>query len=95
MATTQPPVVPQVEAVFQPNHEEIAIPLPRVLHTTAHIHLTFQATHTMVFLATSVPGDSGEKPLGSFVYAMPDVSFSASLYLSPSLGRKMPEWPCY
>ncbi|RMJ24973.1 hypothetical protein PHISP_04171 [Aspergillus sp. HF37] len=26
----------------------------------------------MVFLATTLPGDSGEKPLGSFVYAMPD-----------------------
>lgn len=59
---------------FQPIHEEIALALPRALHTTAHIHLTFQAAHTTVFVATTVPGESGEKPLGSFVYAMPDVS---------------------
>lgn len=36
----------------------------------------------MVFLATSTPGDSGGtvKPLGSFVYAMPDVSFHLDVF---------------
>lgn len=62
-------------------HQEIAFLFPRALHTTAHIHLTFEATYTMVFLATTQPGDSGEKPLGSFVYAMPDVSCSTFTYI--------------
>ena len=73
MATTAEPVPHAENISFQTNHQEIAFPLPRALHTTVHIHLTFQPTHTMVFLATTMPGDSGEKPLGSFVYAMPDV----------------------
>ncbi|KAG0158389.1 20S proteasome chaperone domain-containing protein [Penicillium digitatum] len=45
----------------------------------------------MVFLATSSPGDSGGsvKPMGSFVYAMPDrispkSTISTTLYTSPS-----------
>jgi hypothetical protein len=57
---------------------ELSFPLPKALHTTAHIHLTVLDNCTMVFLATSTPGDSAGsvKPMGSFVYAMPDVSVS-------------------
>ena len=76
MAATDQPPLPQAEDIsFQTTHREIAFPLPRALHTTVHIHLTLQETYTMTFLATSTPGDSGAgaKPLGSFVYAMPDV----------------------
>ena len=73
MTTTA--TLPQAENIAPlSNHQEIALPLPKALHTTAHIHLTLDATYTMVFLATTLPGDSGEKPLGRFVYAMPDVS---------------------
>lgn len=71
------PIPPQVENVApHAKPQELSFPLPKALHTTAHIHLTFLDTCTTVFLATSTPGDSAGsvKPMGSFVYAMPDVS---------------------
>lgn len=78
MATEQaiPPPTDSPATPHQPRPQEISFPLPRALHTTAHIHLTMLDTCTTVFLATSTPGDSGgtTKPMGSFVYAMPDVS---------------------
>lgn len=60
--------------------QQISFPLPKALHTTAHIHLTTLGRCATVFITTSTPGDSAGsyKPLGSFVYAMPDVS-SASI----------------
>lgn len=63
---------------------EISFPLPKTPHTTAHVHLTFLATSTMVFLATTTPGDSAGtmKPLGSFVYAMPDVGLFFLILIS-------------
>lgn len=74
MTSLEHPAIPHAENITsQTNHQEITFPLPRSLHTTAHIHFTFEETYAMVFLATTLPGDSGEKPLGSFVYAMPDV----------------------
>ncbi|EIT79922.1 hypothetical protein F9C07_1079386 [Aspergillus flavus] len=69
------PIPPQVENVApHAKPQELSFPLPKALHTTAHIHLTFLDTCTTVFLATSTPGDSAGsvKPMGSFVYAMPD-----------------------
>ncbi|KAL4774572.1 hypothetical protein BDW60DRAFT_205141 [Aspergillus nidulans var. acristatus] len=53
---------------------ELSFPLPKALHTTAHIHLTLLDTCVMVLLATSTAGDStgSTKPMGSFIYAMPD-----------------------
>lgn len=77
METVPPPAIPQPELVdpsFTP--QEISFPLPKALHTTAHVHLSFLDHCAMVFLSTSTPGDSAGsvKPLGSFVYAMPDVS---------------------
>ena len=78
MATAvEAPIPPQVENVApHAKPQEFSFPLPKALHTTAHIHLTFLDTCTTVFLATSTPGDSAGsvKPMGSFVYAMPDVS---------------------
>jgi hypothetical protein len=73
---------------------ELSFPLPKIPHTTLHIHLTLKATSTLVFLSTTAPGDFSEgdmfgaggrtaavlRPMGSFVYAMPDVSF---IVLSP------------
>lgn len=81
METESTPVIPHVEPATPSLHPlEISFPLPRTPHTTLHIHLTFLATSTMVFLSTTTPGDSGGggsgsmmKPMGSFVYAMPDV----------------------
>lgn len=77
MATEASPAVPLAE-LATPNvkPQEISFTLPKALHTTAHVHLNFLGHCAMVFLATSSPGDSGGsiKPMGSFVYAMPDVS---------------------
>ncbi|RAQ65923.1 hypothetical protein COH20_011284 [Aspergillus flavus] len=72
------PIPPQVENVApHAKPQELSFPLPKALHTTAHIHLTFLDTCTTVFLATSTPGDSAGsvKPMGSFVYAMPDLGW--------------------
>ncbi|KAJ6117202.1 hypothetical protein N7512_006927 [Penicillium capsulatum] len=69
---------------------EISFPLPKALHTTGHVHVTFLAHCAMVFLSTSTPGDSAGsiKPLGSFVYAMPDRTstgtISTTLYATAS-----------
>ncbi|OJJ74261.1 hypothetical protein ASPBRDRAFT_39376 [Aspergillus brasiliensis CBS 101740] len=54
--------------------KELSLPLPYTPHTTAHIHLTRHQTCTTVFLTSSTPGDAAGsiKPMGSFVYAMPD-----------------------
>ncbi|KAL4909826.1 hypothetical protein BDW74DRAFT_173314 [Aspergillus multicolor] len=70
---------------------ELSFPLPKALHTTAHIHLTVLDTCAMVFLATSTSGDStgSTKPMGSFIYAMPDrtsprSTISTTLYTTAS-----------
>jgi hypothetical protein len=54
---------------------ELSFPLPKTPHTILHVHLTFLTTSTTVFLTTTTIGESGttNAPLGSFVYAMPDV----------------------
>lgn len=94
MATVAPPSIPQAEPAdpsFKPL--EISFPLPKALHTTAHVHLTFLDHCAMVFLATSTAGDSGGtvKPLGSFVYAMPDVSATLDIFCLPDQ-NKMPQF---
>ncbi|KAJ6078464.1 hypothetical protein N7467_008217 [Penicillium canescens] len=91
MATDMPPAIPQAELTppsVKP--QELSFTLPRALHTTAHVHLNFMNHCATVFLATSTPGDSGGsiKPMGSFVYAMPDrmspkLTISTTLYTSP------------
>ncbi|KAL4799097.1 hypothetical protein BDV19DRAFT_355978 [Aspergillus venezuelensis] len=70
---------------------ELSFPLSKALHTTAHIHLTVLDTCVMIFLATSTPGDSSGsvKPMGSFIYAMPDrtsprSTISTTLYTAAS-----------
>lgn len=64
--------------------KELSLPLPYTPHTTAHIHLTRHQTCSTVFLTSSTPGDAAGsiKPMGSFVYAMPDVSY-LFLFLPP------------
>jgi hypothetical protein len=56
--------------------------LPRTPDTIVHVLLTAMATSTMVFLSTTNPGDGGSsvKPMGSFVYAMPDVGCPCFLF---------------
>jgi hypothetical protein len=85
--TTAQPVAPQTELVtpaYKP--QEISFPLPKALHTTAHVHLTILETCVTVFLATTTPGEPGGslKPMGSFIYAMPDVSLPSFRYQSIS-----------
>jgi hypothetical protein len=87
MTTTAPPTIPQTELVSPTlKPQELSFPLPKALHTTGHVHLTFLGHCVMVHLATSTPGDSSGsfKPMGSFVYAMPDVSPPLSLACSSS-----------
>ncbi|KAL4871316.1 hypothetical protein BDV12DRAFT_164595 [Aspergillus spectabilis] len=76
---------------LQTHPAELSFPLPKALHTTTHIHLTVLDNCTMIFLATSTPGDSAGsvKPMGSFVYAMPDrtsprSTISTTLYTTTS-----------
>ncbi|KKK19357.1 hypothetical protein P175DRAFT_0432564 [Aspergillus ochraceoroseus IBT 24754] len=83
------PEIPIIPLSVQP--QELSFPLPKALHTTAHVHLTVLDTCTMVFLATSTPGDSTGtvKSMGSFIYAMPDrtsprSTISTTLYTTPS-----------
>lgn len=70
MAAVQP-TSPQLQP------KELSFPLSKVLHTTAHVHLTVLETCVMVFVTVTTPGEGtgSTKPMGSFVYAMPDVSF--------------------
>lgn len=75
-STTDMNIIPYIEHILPRTKPlEISLPLPKSLHTTAHIHLTFLDTSAMVFLTTTTPGDSAgcARPMGSFVYAMPDV----------------------
>ncbi|OJJ87699.1 proteasome assembly chaperone 4 family protein [Aspergillus glaucus CBS 516.65] len=86
MATQVEPVPSQIQP------KELSFLLPKALHTTAHIHLTALETCAMVFITTSTPGDNtgSAKPMGSFVYAMPDrinpkSVLSTTLYTSSSI----------
>ncbi|KAJ5780033.1 hypothetical protein N7457_005193 [Penicillium paradoxum] len=92
MATEALPAIPSAELTAPSvKPREVSFTLPKALHTTAHVHLNFLGHCAMVFLATSTPGDSGGsiKPMGSFVYAMPDrtspkSTISTTLYTSAS-----------
>ena len=54
---------------------ELAIPLPQAPTTKIHLRLTHSSTSLLLFLSTVENGDLSLKPaLGSFVYALPDVS---------------------
>jgi hypothetical protein len=60
---------------------EISFPLPRAQDTRIHLRLTISSSSIMLFLTTVVNGDtSATVPLGSFVYAIPDVSFQILYY---------------
>ncbi|OQD78157.1 hypothetical protein PENDEC_c001G02796 [Penicillium decumbens] len=80
MATTAPELLQTERVTPDLKPQQLSFPLPRALHTTGHVHLTFLDHCIMAFLTTSTPGDSAGsiKPLGSFVYAMPDRTSSNS-----------------
>ncbi|PLB35731.1 proteasome assembly chaperone 4 family protein [Aspergillus candidus] len=92
MATTQAPEQSPTDLTPQLKPQEISFPLPKALHTTAHVHLTFLETCAMVFLSTTTPGDSAGSvaSMGSFVYAMPDrtnprAAISTTIYTAASV----------
>jgi len=56
---------------------ELSFPLPRAPDTRIHLQLTIQKTSILLFLTTAVNGDtSSGAPLGSFIYALPDVGLA-------------------
>lgn len=66
-----------LEAANSPSVHPISLsfPLPKAPETRLHIQLTIHKTSILLFLTTCLSGDiSTTAPLGSFVYALPDVS---------------------
>lgn len=52
---------------------QLSFPLPKAPETRIHVHLTIQSTFLLLFLTTTLNGNtSNVAPLGSFVYALPD-----------------------
>jgi len=53
---------------------EFSVPLPRSLDTRLYVRLTTQSKAIIVFLTTASADELGSPaPMGSFVYALPDV----------------------
>jgi hypothetical protein len=53
---------------------ELSFPLPKSPDTRIYLQLTIQVTSFLLFLTTAMNGDTSRAaPLGSFVYALPDV----------------------
>lgn len=62
---------------------QLSFLLPRTHSTTVHLHMTLSTHSLVLFLTSQTPETSSQKaPLGSFVYALPDVCFSLALFLS-------------
>lgn len=55
---------------------EVSFPLPRAPHTNIHLQLTNNGPNLILFLTTATPESASSAPLGSFVYAMPNVGLS-------------------
>ena len=54
---------------------ELSFPMPKAPDTRIHIQLTIRTTSLLIFLTTALNGDISTKaPLGSFVYALPNVN---------------------
>lgn len=69
--------IPGATAALEPSVKpiELSFPLPKAPETKIHVHLTINTTSMVVFLTTVYGGDIPPgAPLGSFVYALPDVS---------------------
>jgi hypothetical protein len=56
-----------------PNPIEVSFPLPRAPQTTVRLQLTNNRTSLQAFLTATTAESSTVAPLGSFVYAMPNV----------------------
>lgn len=59
---------------------QLSFPLPRSLDTRIFVQLTVQAKSVIIFLTTAAADETANPPpMGSFVYAMPDVSLQPFL----------------
>ena len=62
---------------------QLSIPVPRSLDTRIYLHLTVKARVITLFLTTASAEELGSPtPLGSFVYALPDVCY-LGIFLPP------------
>ncbi|KAI1354939.1 hypothetical protein F5Y01DRAFT_311315 [Xylaria sp. FL0043] len=61
---------------------QVSFPLPRGMDTKIHMRLTIQSKAILVFV-TAVAAEDSDKlaPMGSFVYAMPDVGLPRACVL--------------
>jgi hypothetical protein len=66
-----------MEPSFRPI--ELSLPVPKHPHLNLHAHLSFMGNFAMVHLTTTElgEGDFTLPPMGSFVYAMPNVGICA------------------
>ncbi len=70
---------------------QISVPLPRSPDTRIYIRLTIQSKAILVFLTTASAGEAATAtPLGSFVYALPDVCAPLLSIARPSTAP----WQC-
>jgi hypothetical protein len=54
---------------------EVSFPMPRAPHTNIQLQLTNNGPNLLLFLTTTTADAASSSPLGSFVYAMPNVSY--------------------
>lgn len=77
MAAIESYVIPAMEPSAKAI--ELSFPLPKAPETKIHMRLTINTTSLLLFLTTVYGGDAPTAaPLGSFVYALPDVGSSLS-----------------
>ena len=65
----------------------VSFPLPKAPQTQIHLQLTNTGTSLLIFLTTTSPDPSTSAPLGSFVYAMPNVRPAAASREMPLIAR--------
>lgn len=71
---------------------QVSLPLPRSIDNRIFVRLERRDKSVMVFLMTGVAEQVGAPALGSFVYALPDVSFYLFLFLSVCSLRSLDLW---
>jgi hypothetical protein len=72
---------------------QLSMALPNAPGSRIHTHLTILATSILLF-CTSTTAEFSTAPvpsLGSFVYAMPDVCISQTLYFNPHILTSQPQ----
>jgi hypothetical protein len=87
IATIHLPLIPLVsiasaplDGIIMAKPIEVAFPLPRAPQTNIHLQLTDNQTSIVAFFTTTTSDSATSAPMGSFVYAMPNVNV---LHTSP------------